>query len=644
MGLFRTQVPWRAGLVAAVLVVTGAVAVGGETASAAPGPSEPLYGVGKQANVGVVMDDGARLSANVLYPTTASGAPAEGPFPVLLVQTPYDKNLPTLGGEDDFYVKRGYIQVVADMRGRGGSEGNWDFWGAREGKDGANLVEWAARLPHSNGKVGTLGCSALGITQLATANAVGPNSPLKTIAPACFSGDVYRDAVRGGLPNLLGLAVVASGLFTATGATGPVTTWGTSDPTRILSSELNNLSGVDRQILQWTTESLTNGDRLYDGEYWKQREFENFAPTIVRNGITVLMWGGWFDQFQNTQSQMYSSLQNAWAGRPYDSPMEPGQRASGRYQLFIGPWEHPQIASPDWSKTVQLAWYDRWLKGVDNGIDKTTTPLHMTLLGTGTGTGSWYDTSTYPLTGAEPTTFWFGDRSTTAVAPSTNNGSLQSTAPTAATGADSLQWLPESVPCNQQNQTMPIGDPLKCRDNDLLSQVGALTYTSAPMERDRIIAGPSNVKVFTRSTTKDAILAASLEIVSPDGSKSNAIASGRLRGQLRTLDRSRTWFTPAGTPWLPYQPLTRDSLQPMSTTEINELDIALDPVFARIPQGYSLRITVRSNEPNSLIPQTMLPDLEGGNYEVQRNDAAASFAVIPLADPATVQEPCVICN
>src|SRR5688572_12101225 len=95
-------------------------------ASWEPGP--PKYEFERRANVPVEMSDGAVMSADVYYPVDpASGTAADGPFPVLLTRTPYNKWLtgggtgfstgPSLGAAfSPYLVKRGYIQVVADVR------------------------------------------------------------------------------------------------------------------------------------------------------------------------------------------------------------------------------------------------------------------------------------------------------------------------------------------------------------------------------------------------------------------------------------------------------------------------------------------------------------------------------------------------
>src|SRR5690606_22832752 len=143
-----------------------------------------------------------------------TGQPAPGPFPVILVQTPYGKSFD--GQVSDYLVRRGYIHLTVDVGGTGGSEGQSQLFGRVEAEDGAELVDHAARLPHSNGLVGATGLSYLGIDQVFTAAAVGPGSPLKAIFPVATAADPYRDLfVSGGVVNMessLGLIAAYFGL------------------------------------------------------------------------------------------------------------------------------------------------------------------------------------------------------------------------------------------------------------------------------------------------------------------------------------------------------------------------------------------------------------------------------------------------
>ena len=193
----------------AVALLAGLCLVGsGPLAAADWAPPPATYGMGKQQEVPVTMADGTVLRADIYFPTNADGTAAPGPFPVVLTQTPYgalmsaapgltdpDAGLTLLGGGNKYLVERGYINVIVDVRGTGGSQGTWDFLGAREAQDGAAVVRWAAALPHSSGVVGLEGASYMAINQFFTVAALGPGSPVKAMFPMVPSASPYRDIV-----------------------------------------------------------------------------------------------------------------------------------------------------------------------------------------------------------------------------------------------------------------------------------------------------------------------------------------------------------------------------------------------------------------------------------------------------------------
>ena len=102
-----------------------------------------------QSNVMVAMSDGTRLAANLFLPREG------GPFPVILMRTPYGK-MDEKSDEARQYCSAGYAMVVQDCRGRGGSQGVWDPF-RYDLEDGFETQEWIGRQPWCNGRIGTSG-------------------------------------------------------------------------------------------------------------------------------------------------------------------------------------------------------------------------------------------------------------------------------------------------------------------------------------------------------------------------------------------------------------------------------------------------------------------------------------------------------
>ena len=164
--------------------------------AAAGGPDAKKPDAADTANkqtVMVPMSDGAKLATDVYLPK------GDGPWPAILTRTPYSrKNAGGAGG----IVANGCVFVAQDMRGRFDSEGeNLPFVGCgwADHQDGADTVAWILKQPWSNGKVGTVGGSAGGITQLLMAGAAPPGLVAQYIHVAPPSMYYYASYIGGAL-------------------------------------------------------------------------------------------------------------------------------------------------------------------------------------------------------------------------------------------------------------------------------------------------------------------------------------------------------------------------------------------------------------------------------------------------------------
>ena len=143
--------PGLVGAGLAALLTVGLVPAAGAAVPAGRGgwqPDAAVYGVSTPSTTQVRMDDGVLISVEVVYPTDpATGGRARGSFPVLLTQNPYGagRSDPTAAG--DYFVQRGYIYVASAVRGTGASGGQVNWFGPRQGRDGAELVELGGPLP-----------------------------------------------------------------------------------------------------------------------------------------------------------------------------------------------------------------------------------------------------------------------------------------------------------------------------------------------------------------------------------------------------------------------------------------------------------------------------------------------------------------
>jgi putative CocE/NonD family hydrolase len=126
-------------------------------------------GIREQRDVMVPMRDGTKLATNLYYPTRL--AP---PYATVLVRLPYGKDAYSEARQTVVpFVRRGYVVAIQDMRGRFRSEGVFTPYRG-DSEDGSDTVDWLASQPWSNGKIGTIGCSALGETQVLLARQRNP--------------------------------------------------------------------------------------------------------------------------------------------------------------------------------------------------------------------------------------------------------------------------------------------------------------------------------------------------------------------------------------------------------------------------------------------------------------------------------------
>ena len=150
-------------------------------------PAKATYKMKVEKNVMVPARDGVHLAVDIYRPD------APGKFPALLGMSPYGKGIQTLpypfpqpapdytnefktalwdgnieAGPTNEIVARGYAHVIGDLRGMGDSEGESDDE-KREGQDYNDVVEWLAKQPWCDGKIGGIGMSYFAMTQVAGA-------------------------------------------------------------------------------------------------------------------------------------------------------------------------------------------------------------------------------------------------------------------------------------------------------------------------------------------------------------------------------------------------------------------------------------------------------------------------------------------
>lgn len=312
-----------------------------------------------ERNVPCVLRDGVVLYSDIYC------LEGQDNLPVLLMRQPYGKQLAStvVCAHPIWFANHGFMVVIQDVRGRGESEG--EFYPFRsEAEDGYDTVEWAARLPRSNGKVGMYGFSYQGITQWAAASKKPPH--LTAIAPAmcpvdCYSGMMYP---HGSLAlaelRTWGYQLARDGALRA-GDEGAA-----AYCTRMMNTAdqwLGDLPMLDHdEILE------TYFPAYYD--WVKHPEFDAYWEEfnwLESHTIPALHIGGWYDFILNGTVDGFEHFREK---RPID--------AKQLDYMVIGPWTHIPWGSYTGDidhgtesygdiHQAQLQWFNYWLKGVEFG-------------------------------------------------------------------------------------------------------------------------------------------------------------------------------------------------------------------------------------------------------------------------------------
>lgn len=584
-----------------VLVVAALPATGRAAAWSARPAQYPKVAV--QRDIPIKMSDGVTLYADVIRPADANGNAVPGRFPVLLTQTPYNKLSPGLNFETDYLVQRGYVQVIADVRGTGGSEGQWTSFGAREQRDGYELALWAVSLqrPWSNGRLGLHGTSYGAINQIFTA-AQHP-AGLRSIFPIVPAGDTYRDvSVTGGQ---LDVSFIPAWLGLVTGSSILPPTYTASNPAGAAAAVAAHAQNVT--VFQGPTvvQGMTGGDPIYDGPFYRTR-----SPLEVIDKVRVptFVVGGWYDLFQRSEPLLYQHL--ARNGVPS--------------RLLMGPWYHtsaglnsglPADGVPSLDE-LELRWDDHYVRGIpDPTLNKDISPVTVFRL----GSGHYERATSWPPKDVSYAPRYLSGNGAT-------GGALQAKT---GTGSDLVPWVPTAGLCSRSTaQWTAAGSGQGCENDQRLNDYMGVHY-DMPVTKATRLAGPSSVHLYLTTNGRDAPLTVRLEDVAPDGTSTQLTAGWNLLS-MRALTMSKT--VKAGS-WIvqPYHPFTKSSVMATAADQVMELWVEINPTTALIAAGHTLRLAIQQTDIPHLAPSIPEQVAQLGNMLTILHDAAhPSAVVLPL--------------
>jgi putative CocE/NonD family hydrolase len=555
--------------------------------------AEEPYGTVLVKDAMVPMRDGVRLATDVHLPAR-NGVAAEGRYPVILERTPYNKE------ESDFwarvFVPRGYVFVSQDVRGRFHSEGRWRPL-SDDGRDGADTARWIGAQPWSDGGIGTVGGSYAGGTQHALAIADPPH--LKAMVPL----DAMSNCGRYGLRHNGAFELRFFNWIFNLGFSPPRVRQPGNDPNA--TEVLGKLRDQVRDYLaglplrpgttplrfapdyeSWLVEAMSHGD---NDSFWTDMGSSVVDHVAEYKDVPVYLVGGWYDSWAaQTANLNYVELSKAKKSVPrlIMGPWTHG----GQRRSFAGEAEFGRDAAID-LEAFQLRWFDRWLKGVDNGVDREP-PVRIFVMGGGDARrtpegrifvgGRWREETEWPLSRARPTPYYLQA-----------GGGLSTETPRGISATHYLFDPRRPVPTIGGNLSSSTGlmdagaldqrcrkDVWRCEDERPLSaRNDVLVFRTPPLDRDMEVTGRLVVKLWASSSAVDTDFTAKLMDVYPPSADFPAgfdlnVGDSIVRARYRDS-------------------LTRAT--PMKPGQVYAFTIELYPTSLVFKQGHRIRLDVSSS-------------------------------------------------
>ena len=477
-------------------------------------------GVLKEENVEIPMRDGVVLRANIFRPD------ATGPHPAILERTPYGK---AAGGMERF-VRAGYVVVAQDSRGRYASDGEYVPFSVEntgDAEDGYDTVEWLARQPFCNAKVGTMGSSYNGWMQWELARLRPPHlvAMCACTIPLEITEVDWLGGFKPGRRIKWWMTTMAPDLRRRQGLPGPHT----PAEARQYWDEVER--GHWLGFMPWLDipQFLPPGLAEYAADWLRHPNRRPWRFDRIHQEVEVpnLDFSGWYDHCGGTMQHLALMQKN---GRT--------QRAREHTKLVIGPWNHPglgqrEICAIDFGPQaavdladMKIRWFDYWLKEADNGVAQEPPVRYFVM-----GSQVWKSAATWPPAETREKTYYLSSRGDADQVR--GSGALQCRE-SAANGRDEYEYDPRDPVPTLWTQELFSGPADRRR---LEWRRDILYYRTPPLREELEIAGYPEAVLFVTSSAPDTDFFVRLIDEDPDG-KALEVCYGMVRVRHRhSLDR-----------------------------------------------------------------------------------------------------------
>jgi putative CocE/NonD family hydrolase len=588
-------------------------------------------------NVMVPMRDRTRLATDIYFPAK-DGVRLEGKFPAILERTPYNKD-----SSAEYLVPfttHGYVVVTQDTRGRYASEGVWHMM-TDDVNDGYDTAQWLVRQPWSDGGFGMIGTSYVGGTQHAMAESEPPG--LKALIPVdAVSNAGYFGLRNGGTFELR----FFNWIFTLGAPQGsreardPATREALEDMARHVREYLAQLPlrpgttplKLAPEYEDWLVSAMSHGE---NDAFWKRPGLNVVDQTKRYKDVPVYLIGGWYDSWDLQTTMSYMALARA---------------KRGPIKIILGPWIHGghmhhahgqaefgPYAAID-SQAFHLRWYDHWLKGTDNNVEREA-PVRIFVMGGGSEQktadsyhlhgGAWREEQEWPLARTHWTPYYLRA-----------GGTLSTDKPSEAESSAKYDSDPRNpVPTIGGNTSSGSGILLQgawdqhcseavwnCHDSlPLSARRDVLVFMTPALVQDLEVTGPIDVKLWVSSSAPDTDFTAKLIDVHPPSADLPAgmdmnLEDGILRARFHdSLE-------------------TAEFLQP---GRVYPLTIHLYPTSNLFKQGHRIRLDISSSNfprfdvnPNTGEPLNENRRLATATNTVYYDREHPSQVILPVIPPA----------
>lgn len=550
--------------------------------------SERKYDILVERNVKIPMSDGITIDADIFRPDN------DGSFPGILGMHCYAQHPQTApikpysfssfsflhpledkgrgwieAGDPNFFVRRGYVHVIANVRGTGESEGQYQWLGPREVEDAHEVIEWISKQKWCNGELGMFGVSYFAMIQLLAASLNPPS--LKCIFAPWALTDYYRDSYyHGGILRYERALDFPYALSNPRLKNFAQERLGDKEFERAITYTLQDedIAGVPTLVdIAKNPDEKRNRFPLnillhpLDGPFWEERR-----PTYEQIKIPAYIGGCWGNY----------GLHLPGAFRSWENLNVPKKMIIGPPLYIDRPVYQPQYES--------LRWFDYWLKGIDTGI-MDEPPVRLFVM----GTNQWKESDDWPLPETKWTPFYLHE-----------------------------DWL------LSEHEHWPNESSDSFEDSPW--QRGYLAYYSPPLVEDTEVIGPIVLELFASTTDKEVFWIISLREIDQQGNE-RILTRGWLRGTHREIDPKRS------KPWEPFHPHTSsEPLIPGKIYKFSIPIVSTGNLF-KAGSKIALRISCVDDEPKNALEAIAVGHLRrqsSSRITVYHNADYPSHLLLPI--------------